>query len=104
MAQEVEQFGIKTTIIEPGAFGTNLVKAATRTESRLAEYQESFDAFLKSSESVAGENPDNAAGTVMRVVDAQNPPRHLIIGRECVALVKQAYEQKLSVWSEWENA
>jgi NAD(P)-dependent dehydrogenase (short-subunit alcohol dehydrogenase family) len=103
MAQEIETFGIKLTMIEPGAFGTNLVGASTVTENHLSAYQESFKAFLDYCKSAGGENPDKAADIIMRVVDAENPPRHLLIGTGSVAYVKQAYEQKLFAWSEWES-
>jgi NAD(P)-dependent dehydrogenase (short-subunit alcohol dehydrogenase family) len=103
MASEVEKFGIKTTMIEPGSFGTNLVGASSVTECRLPAYKEDFELFLENSNNHIGEPPDNAAEIIMQVVQSRNPPRHLLIGKGITALVKQVYEQKLAVWAEWEN-
>ncbi|AEF84842.1 short chain dehydrogenase [Treponema primitia ZAS-2] len=104
MAAEVEKFGIKTTMIEPGSFGTNLVGTSSVTEIRLPAYKEDFELFLENSNNHIGEPPNNAAKIIMRVVQSRNPPRHLLIGKDITAIVKQVYEQKLAVWSEWENA
>jgi NAD(P)-dependent dehydrogenase (short-subunit alcohol dehydrogenase family) len=71
MVAEVEKFGIKTTMIEPGSFGTSLVGASSVTESRLPTYKEDFELFLENSNNHIGEPPDNTAKIIMRVVQCR---------------------------------
>ena len=83
LAKEVAQFGIKVTMIEPGAYATDFGKSATR-----ANPLEVYDTFRK--EFMAGlmklerGNPKATSEALLKVVDAEEPPLRLILGvRPC---------------------
>jgi NAD(P)-dependent dehydrogenase (short-subunit alcohol dehydrogenase family) len=84
MAGEVEEFGIKVTLIEPGRFRTDFAGRSlgappvidgdykARTEARIAAYEE-FDGTQPG-------DPRKAAQAMIKVVDSPDPPLRLLLG------------------------
>ena len=101
MAKEIEQFGIKLTIIEPGAYATDFGKSATRAESMdaYADFRRQFMAGLSGLERG---KPEATADAVLQVVDAEQPPLRLILGSTALPVVRSAYSDRLATWEAWE--
>ena len=101
LAKEVAQFGIKVTIIEPGAYATEFGKSATR-----ANGMEMYDTFRK--EFMAGlmklerGNPKATAKAIFKVVDAEQPPLRLILGSTALPEIRSAYADRLAIWDAWQ--
>ena len=101
LAKEVAQFGIKVTMIEPGAYATEFGKSATR-----ANAMEVYDTFRK--EFMAGlmklerGNPKATADALFKVVDAEQPPLRLILGSTALPDIRVAYADRLATWDAWQ--
>ena len=95
---EVEQFGIKTTIVNPGFFRTELLtEASTKyTENTIDDYDESRKQQLEFWKGANGQqtgDPAKLAQALITVVDAPNPPRRFLAGADAVATAEQVADQ-----------
>ncbi|MGY2083610.1 SDR family oxidoreductase [Blastococcus sp. SYSU DS0539] len=104
LAAEVADFGIKVTIIEPGAYSTDW----GGTSARHATPEPAYDAFREKAaeqrKARAG-NPGNPLATreaVLQLVDAKNPPLRIFFGDGPLAIATRDYESRLAEWRGWE--
>ncbi|MDQ2833736.1 MAG: SDR family NAD(P)-dependent oxidoreductase [Acidobacteriota bacterium] len=101
LAQEVKQFGIKVTLVEPGAYSTDFGKSAKRTDGieAYAEFRKQFMARLIHLERG---DPKATAGAILKLVDAENPPLRLALGR-WLPSARATYADRIATWEEWEE-
>ncbi|MGQ3055288.1 MAG: SDR family NAD(P)-dependent oxidoreductase [Roseateles sp.] len=102
LAQEVGGFGIKVTLIEPGAYATDF---ASPSSLRLAEGMGAYAAlrqqvFAQSAHIDFGE-PRATAASVLQIVDAAYPPLRFFLGTEGMPAVRAAYAARLVEWEQW---
>ncbi|MGE6353391.1 SDR family NAD(P)-dependent oxidoreductase [Flavobacterium sp. NPDC079362] len=100
LAQEVKQFGINVTLVEPNGYSTDIWGNGFNSKS--------IDAYDGLRKAIAeGHDPDNFGKTsatvpaIIKLVEAENPPLRLFLGRIALPFAKQTYEQKLATWEEW---
>jgi NAD(P)-dependent dehydrogenase (short-subunit alcohol dehydrogenase family) len=104
LAQEVADFNIRVTIIEPGGFSTDWGGSSSRHATRLPAYdsfREKAAAFRKARLQAQGD-PHASARAVLKVVDADNPPLRVFFGDGPLSIATQDYEQRLATWRKWE--
>ncbi|WP_405060066.1 oxidoreductase [Kribbella sp. NBC_01505] len=107
LAKEVASFGVRVTIIEPGSFRTNWSGSSMRRSSRsIPEYDELFDPIRAARQAASGNqlgNPAKAADAVLAVIDAENPPVHLVLGSDALRLVdagRAAVNADIETWEQ----
>jgi len=105
LAAEVADFGIKVTIVEPGAYGTDWGGSSAKH----AEQNPAYDAFREKAaeqrKARAG-NPGDPVATrdaVLELVDAEEPPLRVFFGDGPLAIATRDYESRLATWREWEQ-
>lgn len=104
LAKEVAALGIYVTSVEPGGFRTDWAGASMSYAPHIDGYEDTVDnrvAFLKSGNFVPMGDPDKAAQAMINLADHPQPPVHLLLGSEAVAIVKQAdatRQQELEKW------
>src|SRR3954447_15429447 len=94
LAPEVAPFGIKTTLVEPGFFRTELLEPASTTWAELAidDYAERRVTNRAWWESMNGHqegDPAKLAAALVQVVDQDDPPVRWVAGADAVAGVEQ---------------
>lgn len=81
---EGEPLGIKVTCIEPGPFRTDWAgRSLVQTPNRIADYAETAGKRMQSTSAISGKQPGDpirAAQAMIRVVESESPPRHLVLG------------------------
>lgn len=86
LAQDVASFGIKVTVVEPGAFRTNFLTAESLTmpQQPIAAYEDiraSHAEYLQMNGAQAGD-PEKAAAAIIQITTAPTPPLHLLLGQD----------------------
>ena len=84
LAEDVKAFGVKVTVVAPGAFRTSFLTPESLTIAKhpIEAYQEvraSHTRYLKMDGQQAGD-PDKAAAAIIDVVGEANPPLYLLLG------------------------
>jgi NAD(P)-dependent dehydrogenase (short-subunit alcohol dehydrogenase family) len=104
LAQEVADFGIKVTLIEPTGYSTDWGGASARHATPLPAYdamREKTAEARKRRTSNPG-NPGASAAAVLKIVDAEKPPLRIFFGDGPLAIATADYESRLATWREWE--
>lgn len=103
LALEVKSFGIKVTIIEPGAYATEFGShASLKFAAGLDIYAGYKQQFFGSLQDMERGNPEATPEAIFKVVDAENPPLRLFLGSHNLPWVKKVYEERLAEWGEWQ--
>ncbi|MGY1810375.1 SDR family oxidoreductase [Blastococcus sp. SYSU D00669] len=105
LAQEVADFGIRVTLIEPGAFSTDWGGASARHAAPNPAYDEfRVKAAEQRRARVAGTgDPTASAAAVLAVVDAEDPPLRIFLGGTPLRIATADYESRLAEWRAWED-
>ena len=104
LAAEVAEFGIKVTIIEPGAYDTDWGGASAKHAEPHPAYDAYREKVAEQRKARAG-NPGDPVATreaVLKVVDAEEPPLRIFFGRGPLKIATRDYESRLATWREWE--
>lgn len=103
LAAEVKGFGVKVSIIEPTGFDTEWGSSSAAHTAAMPEYNE-----VKANHR-AGIPEDFrglAVGTVpalLKLIDSENPPLRLLLGKYAPMLVKKEYEGRNIEWANWQE-
>ncbi len=104
LAAEVKDFGIKVTIIEPGAYATEFgSQDSLKFSQGLDIYTDYKDKFFGSLRTMERGDPEATPEAVFKIVDAENPPLRFFLGSYCLPWVKEAYAERLATWEEWKG-
>ena len=98
---EVEPFGIRTTIVEPGFFRTELLEKESTTYAELSidDYAERTAQTRPAWEAMSGKqggDPAKLAKALVTVVDEEQPPLRWVAGADAVATVEQKANELLA--------
>ncbi len=97
LAKEVRPLGIWVTIVEPGYFRTDFLDASSlgTEENVIADYEATAGATRAHAADVNHAQPGDpikAAGAIVDIASADEPPVHLLLGADCVAAVEAKIE------------
>jgi NAD(P)-dependent dehydrogenase (short-subunit alcohol dehydrogenase family) len=102
LAQEVQEFGIKVTLVEPGGFSTDWAGPSSKRSQPL----EAYDALRERQDQWragrAPGDPASSAAAIMRVVDADPPPLRVFFGTAPLSIAEADYASRLETWREWQ--
>jgi NAD(P)-dependent dehydrogenase (short-subunit alcohol dehydrogenase family) len=107
LALEVAPLGIHVTIIEPGPFRTDFLgRSGVVAKQRIADYDQTAGKTREYRDDQTGKQPGDpvrAVHAMMQVVDAPNPPLHLLLG----SIALNRFRGKLDLWQKeiaaWES-
>lgn len=108
LAEEVKQFGIQVTIVEPGYFRTDFLEPDSVNFGQLsiADYQEYSSSLNKSyqghSKQQAGD-PEKLALALIELSEAVEPPLHFAVGSDAVTYISAAYEKRNADLRQWQT-
>src|SRR5436189_2632911 len=90
---EVAPFGIRTLIVEPGAFRTGLFRPdAAYLSEAMPEYAETVGptrAYVRDSHGAQPGDPVKAARAILAALDADDPPLRLVLGADAVGNIER---------------
>jgi NAD(P)-dependent dehydrogenase (short-subunit alcohol dehydrogenase family) len=106
LAQEVAGFGIKVTLIEPGAYSTDWAGSSAAHAEPLPPYDGLRAAMAqRQGASRPGMTGDPAAAgpAILKVADADEPPLRVLFGTVPTQLVPHIVQQRLDTWEQWKS-
>jgi len=105
LAEDVKEFGIKVTVVAPGAFRTSFLteESLSLTEHPISEYtaiRNSHEKFKAMNGHQAGD-PEKAAAAMIAIVNEQKPPVYLLLGSDAyergmakLELLKETFRER----------
>lgn len=100
VAEEVEKFGIKVTVVEPGFFRTDLLSDANvrwpgnRTDDYAAAEVSASETWSAYAGKQPGD-PDKLGQVLVQLASMDNPPQVFVAGSDAIAVVAPAVEARL---------
>jgi NAD(P)-dependent dehydrogenase (short-subunit alcohol dehydrogenase family) len=104
LAQEVAEFNVRVTLIEPGGFSTDWAGPSAKHATELADYADAHRkaAEQRASRSAAPGDPKASAGALLKIVDSPEPPLRAFFGELPLSIAKADYESRLATWQRWQ--
>lgn len=108
LAQEVADFGIKVTVVEPAGFATRSGKNPDPLNNgHVAEPNPSYDGLRRRLAGLMGKQPAGdpaaAAQALLKIVDSDNPPLRILFGQGFYPMLQQVYADRLKIWADWQD-
>ncbi|WP_406262567.1 oxidoreductase [Actinacidiphila glaucinigra] len=107
LAQEVAGFGIHVTSLALGSFRTDWAgRSMVRAPRTVPDYDALFEPIRAARRAKSGKqtgDPARAARAVLRVLESDDPPLHLVLGTDALRLVEQGQRRlagDLAAWSD----
>ncbi|MFD2037500.1 SDR family NAD(P)-dependent oxidoreductase [Belliella marina] len=106
LAQEVNAFGIKVTVVAPGQFRTNFMDKGSMqyAENRIPVYgvdqaEEMWTAY--SGQQIG--DPEKLVKILAEIVELENPPIRLLLGTDTYQLIKEHREKEMQEFEAWKH-
>lgn len=103
LSQEVAEFGIHVTLIEPGGFRTDWSGPSAAHAHPIAAYDGARERRAARSPGVKSGDPKATSQAIFAVVDADIPPLRLLLGEFATNFIPSLYAKRLEVWEEWKD-
>jgi NAD(P)-dependent dehydrogenase (short-subunit alcohol dehydrogenase family) len=104
LSQEVADFGVKVTLIEPSGYSTDWAGSSAQRSAPLSAYdaaREKAAASRKQRFTTPGE-PSATREAILTLVDTENPPLRLFLGESPLGIATADYDSRLALWREWQ--
>ena len=106
LAAECEPLGIHVTAVEPGAFRTDFLgRSGKEAEVQIEAYAPTAGQAREYSQTQAGKqkgDPQRAVEAIIAVVEAEKPPRHLLLGTAAMTRFRKRLEDWNTELDTWE--
>ncbi len=103
LATEVKPFGIKVTIIEPGAYATEFGSPESlRFSAGLNVYDDLRTKVFEGLKDMERGDPNATPEALFKLVDADDPPLRLFLGSNNLSWVRGTYADRLATWEAWQ--
>ena len=106
LGKEVGEFGIRVTAVAPGSFRTDWAgRSMVRTARSIPDYDRLFDPIRERRQDISGKqlgDPDKAARAMLKVIESDAPPDHLLLGSDALALVRDKLATLTAELDRWE--
>ena len=107
LSKELAPFNIHVTAVAPGSFRTDWAgRSMVRTPRSIPDYDALFEPVRKTRKEKSGHqlgDPVKAAHAILKLIESQNPPAHLLLGSDALRLVRQKLEALGKEIEQWEN-
>ena len=104
---EVAPFGIRTLIVEPGAFRTGLFRPDAAYQSQpMAQYAETVGPtreYVGGDHGLQPGDPAKAAQAILQALDADEPPLRLVLGGDAIDSIRARLDQLTDELRRWEE-
>jgi NAD(P)-dependent dehydrogenase (short-subunit alcohol dehydrogenase family) len=107
LAKEVDRFGIRVLIVEPGAFRTSFNgSGALQISEAIADYDELIGPVrsgMAEDDGTQPGDPAKAAAAILQALDSPDPPLRLALGNDAVDSISNALNEAQAELAAWER-
>jgi NAD(P)-dependent dehydrogenase (short-subunit alcohol dehydrogenase family) len=103
LAAEVAGFGIKVTIVEPGGFATDWGGPSAKRATQMTAYDGARAAIAGVRGKYAPGDPQATGPTILKVVDAKDPPLRIFFGSSGLPMTREEYARRMETWEKWND-
>ena len=107
LSKEVSGFGIRVSAIAPGQFRTDWAgRSMIRTQRSIPAYDQLMDPVRQARQDKSGKQPGDpakAAQVLLQIIEAEDPPTHLLLGGDALKFVREKLQSLNSEFAAWEN-
>jgi NAD(P)-dependent dehydrogenase (short-subunit alcohol dehydrogenase family) len=103
LAQEVADFGIKVTIVEPTGFATDWAGPSGVRAERLPAYEAVWERRSAQRAAARPGDPEATGPAILELVDADEPPLRIFFGDGPLAMIKAEYAKRIAEWEAWDD-
>ncbi|MCC8157792.1 MAG: SDR family oxidoreductase [Phascolarctobacterium sp.] len=102
VAQELEQFGVGVTIVEPGGARTEFRYGSARVAQLMPEYDSchGFLDMLDPSKGLAPGDPVKMASRIIESVDVRPAPLHMVLGSLALKVTIERLEERIAAYKQ----
>lgn len=103
---EVKPFGVKVTIVEPGAFRTDWAGSSMRTVTPGPDYEQTVGAMgyrRAGFDRSAPGDPARAARILCDIVGLDEPPLRLLLGKDALELAEKSSRERAEEATRWSH-
>jgi NAD(P)-dependent dehydrogenase (short-subunit alcohol dehydrogenase family) len=102
LAMEIKPFGIRVTIVEPGAYATEFGGPSSgKFAAGLDMYADLKANVFERMKTMERGDPKATADAMLKLVDEEQPPLRLFLGSHNLPQVRAAYADRLATWESW---
>jgi NAD(P)-dependent dehydrogenase (short-subunit alcohol dehydrogenase family) len=105
LSKEVAPLGIKVTCVEPGPFRTDWAgRSLQQRRPTISDYQSTVGARLEATANYSGKQPGDpvrAVEAIVTAVEADNPPKHLVLGSIALDGIRNKLKETLEEIEAW---
>ena len=107
LAQEVEPLDIQVTLVEPGAFRTDFLTdhSISNSPASITDYLPTSGKAMQHLADINGKqlgNPDLGAQAIIKAVESENPPLHLVLGSDALQRTRAKIQAMITNLNDWE--
>ncbi|MET4781387.1 SDR family oxidoreductase [Glaciihabitans sp. UYNi722] len=105
LAQEVADFGINVTLVEPGGFSTDWSGSSSvhsEENPAYADFRKKVQAARQQRLGTPGD-PVATRSAILKVVDADRPPLRIFFGDGPLGIATADYASRIALWEEWND-
>ncbi|CAN7355365.1 SDR family NAD(P)-dependent oxidoreductase [Agrobacterium tumefaciens] len=104
LASEVKSFGIRVTLVEPGAYATDFASATSlKISEGIDTYAELRQHAFAAGAKMSFGDPRATSEALFAIVDSPEPPLRFFLGTEGMPVVGAAYAARLAEWAAWKE-
>lgn len=105
LESEVKDFGIHVTLIEPNGYTTDFGGSSAVHGEAIPAY-DVLKSTLGETEGLLPEDygkPEATVPAILQLIDSENPPLRLFLGKIGLPKTERVYAQKLQTWRDWQE-